>query len=135
VLEVLGPAQLRGIDVDLNAISDTAPTVAVLATFASSASRVRNVAHIRLQESDRIGNVATELRKLGARIEEHDDGWTIEPSSLHGGEVEPYDDHRLAMAFSLIGLRVQGIVIRNPDCVRKTFPDFFEQLQGLRVRQ
>ncbi|MFI5396558.1 MAG: 3-phosphoshikimate 1-carboxyvinyltransferase [Candidatus Binatia bacterium] len=133
-LEVLGPSQLRGIDVDLNAISDTAPTVAVLATFASSASRVRNVAHIRLQESDRIGNVVAELRKLGARIEEHDDGWTIEPSSLHGGEVEPYDDHRLAMAFSLIGLRVPGIVIRNPGCVRKTFPDFFEQLQGLRVQ-
>lgn len=133
-LGVRGSSPLRGIDVDLNAISDTAPTVAVLATFAASPTRVRNVAHIRQQESDRIANVTTELRKLGATIEEHDDGWTITPSTLHGGEVEPYDDHRLAMAFALIGLRVPGIKIRNPACVSKTFPTFFEQLEkGLRA--
>ena len=134
VLEVRGPTELRGVDVDLNAISDTAPTLAVLATFATTPSRIRNVAHIRHQESDRIRNVTTELRKLGAMVEEHADGWTIAPSKLHGGEVEPYDDHRLAMAFSLIGLRVPGIAMRNPHCVRKTFPDFFRQLDGLRER-
>lgn len=135
VLEVHGPPQLRGVDVDLNAISDTAATLAVLATFAATPTRIRNVAHIRHQESDRIRNVTTELRKLGAQITEHADGWTIEPSRLHGGAVEPYEDHRLAMAFALIGLRVPGIEIRNPECVRKTFPDFFVQLDGLRERR
>jgi 3-phosphoshikimate 1-carboxyvinyltransferase len=127
-VRVSGTGRLRGIDIDLNAMSDTAPTVAVLAAFASSAVRVRNVAHIRHQESDRITNVTTELRKLGAQVQEHADGWEIQPSPLHGGAVDTYDDHRLAMAFALIGLKVPGVVIRNPDCVRKTFPQFFDQL-------
>jgi len=129
-VRVSGTGHLRGIDIDLNAMSDTAPTVAVLALFARSAVRVRNVAHIRHQESDRITNVTTELRKLGAKVQEHPDGWEIEPSPLHGGAVETYDDHRLAMAFALIGLRIPGVVIRNPDCVRKTFPQFFDQIDA-----
>jgi 3-phosphoshikimate 1-carboxyvinyltransferase len=132
-LRVAGTRLLRGIDIDLNAMSDTAPTVAVLAPFASGMVRVRNVAHIRHQESDRIANVTTELRKLGATVEEHADGWTIQPSPLHAGVVETYDDHRLAMAFALVGLRVPGIVIRDPDCVRKTFPQFFTQLDTFYV--
>jgi 3-phosphoshikimate 1-carboxyvinyltransferase len=129
---VEGTSGLAGIDADMGDLSDTALTVAAIAPFAGSAVRVRNVAHLRLQESDRIAAVACELRKLGATVREHDDGWEIEPSLLHGGEVETYDDHRIAMAFSLIGLRVPGIVILDPGCVGKTFPRFFETLERLR---
>jgi 3-phosphoshikimate 1-carboxyvinyltransferase len=130
---VEGPAQLAGIDVDMSDMSDTAPTIAALAPFARGPVRVRNVGHLRIQESDRIAAVTCELRKIGASVREHDDGWEIEPSALHGGEVETYKDHRIAMAFSLIGLRVPGIVVLDPGCVGKTFPDFFETLERLRV--
>lgn len=131
-ITVRGAARLAGLDADMNAISDTSMTLATLAPFARAPVRIRNVAHIRLQESDRIAAVATELRKLGGDVMEHEDGWEIRPSALHGGEVETYDDHRIAMAFALIGLRVPGVVIRDPRCVDKTFPDFFERLEALR---
>jgi 3-phosphoshikimate 1-carboxyvinyltransferase len=131
-LEVHGGADLDGADVDLNAISDTMPTLAVLAPFARRAVTIRNVAHVRLQESDRLHAVATELQRLGARVRELDDGLRIEPSALHGGSVRTYDDHRIAMAFALIGLRVPGISIEDPECVRKTFPDYFARLEELR---
>jgi 3-phosphoshikimate 1-carboxyvinyltransferase len=130
---VAGPAQLDGIDIDMGDMSDTAPTLAIIASFARGPVRVRNVAHLRIQESDRIAAVARELLKLGASVREHDDGWEIEPATLHGGEVETYDDHRIAMAFSLIGLRVPGVVILEPRCVAKTFPDYFETLERLRA--
>ncbi len=125
-------ARLRGIDVDMNDISDTALTLAVLAPFASGPVRIRGVGHIRQQESERVAAVTAELRKLGANVRERSDGWEIEPSELHGGEVDTYDDHRIAMAFALLGLRVPGVLIRDPDCVAKTFPDFFARLEGLR---
>jgi 3-phosphoshikimate 1-carboxyvinyltransferase len=132
-ITVTGSGALHGIDTDMNRISDTAPTLAVLASFADSPTRIRNVAHIRHQESDRIAAVATELRRLGGRVEELADGWVIESAALHGGTVDTYDDHRIAMAFALIGLKVSGIGIRNPACVEKTFPDFFARLETLRV--
>jgi 3-phosphoshikimate 1-carboxyvinyltransferase len=131
-LEVQGHGSLDGIDADLNAISDTAPTLAVLGAFARRPVTLRNIAHVRLQESDRLHAVATELRRLGARVQERADGLVIEPAPLHAGVVETYDDHRIAMSFALAGLRVPGIGIRNPECVRKTFPDFFARLEGLR---
>lgn len=129
---VHGRGRLGGITVDMNAFSDTAPTLAVLGAFAAGPVRIDNVAHLRLQESDRLHAVATELAKLGARVDERADGLTVWPSALHGGEVETYDDHRIAMAFALAGLVVPGIVIRDPGCVAKTFPDFFERLEELR---
>lgn len=131
-VEVEGPEHLEGIDADMNEISDTAPTLAVLAAFASSAVRIRNVAHLRWQESDRLGAVAAELRRLGASVRELEDGLAIEPSALHGGSVRTYDDHRLAMAFALVGLKVEGVGIEDPACVAKTFPDYFERLERLR---
>jgi 3-phosphoshikimate 1-carboxyvinyltransferase len=132
-ITVEGSPRLSGLDVDMGDISDTAMTLAVLAPFAASPVRIRNVAHLRIQESDRIAAVATELRKLGGGVNEHRDGWEIEPSRLHGGEVETYDDHRIAMAFGVVGLRVPGVVILDPECVRKTFPSYFETLERLRV--
>lgn len=131
-LEVRGGAELDGIDADMNAISDTAPTLAALAPFARRPVTIRNIAHVRLQESDRLHAVATELQRLGVRVQELDDGLRIEPSAIRPAVVETYDDHRLAMAFALVGLRVPGVAIRDPQCVRKTFPDFFARLETLR---
>ena len=121
-----------GVDVDMGDISDTALTLAVIGTLAEAPVRIRNVAHLRIQESERIAVVTTELRKLGGDVTEYDDGWEVRPSRLHGGEVETHDDHRIAMAFALLGLRVPGIVIRDPGCVRKTFPNYFDELDRLR---
>ena len=132
-ITVRGTGSLHGLTVDMNRISDTAPTLAVLGAFADSPVRISNVAHIRHQECDRITAVTTELRRLGGRVQELPDGWLIEPGELHGGAVETYDDHRIAMAFSLIGLKIPGVVIRNPGCVGKTFPDFFTRLDELRA--
>lgn len=131
-IDVTGSAPLDGIDADLNAISDTAPTLAAIAPFARAPVYIRNVAHLRWQESDRLHAVATELTRLGAAVRELEDGLEIEPSTLHGGTVQTYDDHRIAMALALIGLRVPGIRIENPGCVAKTFPDYFERLEALR---
>jgi 3-phosphoshikimate 1-carboxyvinyltransferase len=120
-----------GIDIDMNAISDTVPTLAVVALFASGPTKIRNVAHIRDKETDRIGDLAVELRKLGARIEEWPDGLTIHPSPLHAAEIATYDDHRMAMSLALAGLRVPGVRILDPACVGKTFPTYWERLSAI----
>lgn len=133
-LTVRGPkdGRLRGINRDMSAISDTALTLAVLAPFADSPTTVRNIAHSRLQECDRIAAVCAELRKLGVTVEEHADGWTIFPTeNFTSAVIETYHDHRVAMSFALIGLKVPGVVIENPACVAKTFPDFWQRLDLL----
>jgi 3-phosphoshikimate 1-carboxyvinyltransferase len=124
--------QLRGIDVDMNAISDTVMTLAAVACFAEGPTTIRNVAHIRHKETDRITALATELRKVGAEVEEFADGLTITPKPLHGASISTYNDHRMAMSMSLIGLEVSGVFIENPNCVAKTYPDFFADLEKLR---
>jgi 3-phosphoshikimate 1-carboxyvinyltransferase len=123
---------LHGIDVDMNAISDTVMTLAAVACFADGPTRIRNVAHIRHKETDRIAAVATELRRLGAEVEELADGLTITPRPLNGAAVETYNDHRMAMSLALLGLRVPGVVIKNPGCVAKTYPGFWEDLEKVR---
>jgi 3-phosphoshikimate 1-carboxyvinyltransferase len=132
-ITVIGRA-LRGIDVDMNAISDTAQTLAVVAIFAESPTRIRQVGHIRHKETDRIAAVATELRKLGVKVLEHDNGLTIHPANsklLKPATIETYHDHRMAMSFALAGLRIPGLRIVNPACVEKTYPRFFEDLAAL----
>jgi 3-phosphoshikimate 1-carboxyvinyltransferase len=124
--------ELRGIDADFRAISDTFLTAAVLAPFASTPTRIRGIAHTRRQETNRVSAVARELARLGVTVRESEDALEIEPSRPHGGDVETYDDHRIAMSFALMGLRVRGIRIVNPGCVAKTFPDFFARLESLR---
>jgi len=131
-VEVRGPAQLDGIDIDLNALSDTAPTLAVLGAFARAPVHIRNIAHVRWQESDRLAAVATELRGLGVSVDELPDGLVVRPSALRPGLVRTYDDHRIAMSFALAGLRTPGIRIADPGCVGKTFPDYFARLETLR---
>jgi 3-phosphoshikimate 1-carboxyvinyltransferase len=121
----------RGIDIDMNAISDTVPTLAIVALFAESPTTIRNVAHIRDKETDRIGDLVRELRGLGADATEHADGLTIIPAALHAASLRTYDDHRMAMSLSLAGLRVPGVVIQDPGCVAKTFPGYWRQLGSL----
>jgi 3-phosphoshikimate 1-carboxyvinyltransferase len=123
---------LHGLSVDMNDISDTVMTLAAVACFAQEPTIIRNVAHIRHKETDRLRALATELRRVGAGIEEHADGLTIAPRPLRGATIDTYNDHRVAMSMALIGLRVPGIVLRNPGCVAKTYPDFFEDLDRLR---
>src|SRR5262249_22812476 len=123
---------LRGVDVDMNAISDCVMTLATVACFAEGPTTIRNVAHIRYKETDRLAALTAELRRLGAGVEESADGLTIFPAPLHGAIVDTYDDHRMAMSLALVGLRVPGVVIRNPGCVAKTSPHFFSDLEKLR---
>jgi 3-phosphoshikimate 1-carboxyvinyltransferase len=94
--------------------------------------RIRNVAHLRWQESDRLHAVATELQNLGVAVEELADGLIVQPSKIRAGRVKTYDDHRIAMSFALLGLKVPGVVIEDPACVSKTFPDYFTRLEALR---
>ncbi len=124
---------LRGVDVDMNDISDTVMTLGAVACFADGPTTIRNVAHIRHKETDRIAALATELRKLGAEVDERDDGLTIHPRPLKGCAVDTYNDHRMAMSLALVGLKVPGVVIRNPGCVAKTYPGFWRDLEALRV--
>lgn len=129
-----GDAALRGITVDMNAISDTVMTLGVVALFAKGPTRITNVAHIRHKETDRIAALACELRKFGATVNEFADGLEIVPPSIFPeGEiaVDTYDDHRMAMSFAIAGLRIPGVVIRNPECVSKTYPRFFDDLENI----
>lgn len=123
---------LRGIDVDMNDISDTVMTLGAVALFAHGPTTIRNVAHIRHKETDRLAALATELRRVGATVEEFADGLCITPRPLHGAAIETYNDHRMAMSLALVGLKVPGVVITNPGCVGKTYPDFFSDLEKLR---
>lgn len=124
-------ANLTGIDVDMNAISDTAQTLAAVAVFAEGPTTIRNVAHNRFKETDRIAAVATELRQLGIQVDEYDDGMKIHPGPVKPATIETYDDHRMAMSFALIGLKADGVRIADPDCTSKTYPEFFQDLASL----
>lgn len=120
---------LRGVDVDLRDIPDTAQTLAALAPFAATPTRIRGIASARLKESDRVGATCAELRRLGVQVEEFADGMTIYPcTQFVPVQVRTYNDHRMAMAFALLALRVPGLTLENPGCVAKTFPNFFELL-------
>jgi 3-phosphoshikimate 1-carboxyvinyltransferase len=125
----------RGIEIDMNAISDTVPTLAVVALFAEGPTRITNVAHVRDKETDRISDLVRELRRLGADVEERADGLTIWPAgqaaALHEAVIQTYDDHRMAMSLGLAGLRVAGVQIADPTCVGKTFPGYWRELAAL----
>ena len=125
---------LKGIDVDMNAISDTVQTLAVAALFADGPTRVRGVAHNRYKETDRIADVARELRKFGAEIQEHSDGLTVTPPRRWTDPpivLETYGDHRMAMSLALAGLRRPGVRVADPACTAKTYPEYFADLEAL----
>jgi 3-phosphoshikimate 1-carboxyvinyltransferase len=123
---------LRGVDVDMNAISDTVMTLAVVALFARGMTRIRNVGHIRHKETDRIAALAAELRKLGATVEEQPDGLIIFPqATIAPARIATHDDHRMAMAFALAGIKAEGVTVLDPGCVAKTYPGFWDDLTSL----
>lgn len=131
-VEVRGPeAGLRGVDVDMNDMPDAVLALAVCAAFANGPTHIRNVANLRIKESDRLLALETELCKLGARAKAGPDSLHIEPGPLHGAEIATYDDHRMAMAFALAGLRVPGVTIIDPSCVSKSWPEYFEAFARL----
>ncbi len=126
------PSGLKSLgEVDMNHMSDAALTYAVLCMFADGPTTITNIAHVRFKETDRLRALETELRRMGVRADAGADSLRIQPGPLHGAEIETYDDHRMAMAFSLAGLRVPGVVIKDPDCVAKTWPNYFEVLRHL----
>ena len=138
VILVTRHSNLVGLDVDMRDIPDTAQTLAAIAPFASTPTRIRGIASARVKETDRVSAVCTELTRLGVQVEEHEDGMTIHPtfnvqrSTFTPATVRTYNDHRMAMSFALIGLHMDGVSIENPGCVSKTFPDYFNVLETLR---
>ncbi len=131
-ISVRGPRYLHGIDVDLNALPDSALTLAVVACLARGRTAIRNVPNLRLKETDRMAALECELRKLGADVETTETDLIIDPPEVvQPAHIATYGDHRMAMSFAVAGLAVDGIVIEDPDCVAKTFPDFFDRLKLL----
>lgn len=129
-----GSARLKGdLTVDMKPMSDQALTLGVLAAFCDGPVTVTNVGHIRKHESDRIAALRENLSRMGARVDEREDSFTVYPAPLHGAVIHTYDDHRNAMAFALAGTAVPGVRILDPGCVSKTFPGFFETLARLGV--
>jgi 3-phosphoshikimate 1-carboxyvinyltransferase len=131
-VEVEGPDRLQGVEVDMNAFSDTMITLAAISPFASGPTTITNVGHTRLQETDRLSAVATELNRLGMKTQTTSSSIRIIPDTIKPGVVRTYGDHRMAMAFAITGLAASGIRIGDPGCVTKTFPGFFEALESLR---
>ncbi len=130
---VTGSGDLRGVDIDMADISDLVPTVAVVAAFASSPTRIRGVGFIRGKESDRLGDLASELQRAGVDVDETDDGLLVRPSSalVRAARLGTHHDHRLAMAFGVLGSAVDGIVVDDPGVVSKSWPGFWTMLEGL----
>ena len=122
---------LHGIEIDMNNFSDQALTMAVVSLFADSPVTIRNVSHIRLQECDRIHAIAENMRRLGIVCQERDDGVTVYPGPSQAAEIETYEDHRVAMAFTMAGLVRPGITILNPMCCRKTFENYYDVIESL----
>ena len=122
---------LIGVTVDMRDMSDLVPTLAVVAAFAQTSTTITGVGFIRKKESDRIGDLSAELRKLGVSVDEHPDGLTVHPSATHDGNVDTHHDHRLAMALALIGLVTPGVVINDPMVVTKSWPEYWNMLGAL----
>ncbi|MEA3020951.1 MAG: 3-phosphoshikimate 1-carboxyvinyltransferase [Actinomycetota bacterium] len=131
-ITVRGTGRLRGIDVDMSDLSDTAQTLAAVAVYADSPTRVTGIGFIRKKETDRVANTVRELQRCGIEAREESDGFVVRPGLPSPARVETYDDHRMAMSFALLGLKTQGIEIVDPDCVAKTFPGFWDALDSLR---
>lgn len=130
-ISVTGPkdGRLKGVDVDMSGFSDQALTLAAIAPYAEGPVRIRGISHIRGQECDRINAIVKNLSQIGVKAEETGDGVIIYPGSPKSGEIETYEDHRVAMAFAVTGLRADGIVIKNPLCCKKTFANYFDVLE------
>jgi len=123
---------LRGITVDMADVSDLVPTLAVVAAFASGTTEIHGVGFIRAKESDRVGDLCAELRAAGVGAEERPDGLVVHPGEMRAAQLGTHHDHRLAMSFALLGLGTSGIAVEDPDVVGKSWPDFWQMIEGLR---
>ncbi len=134
-ITVAGPAELRGIEVDMGNCPDVVPTLAVVAARAKGRTVIRNIAHLRIKECDRLHVMAKGLARLGVEVEEREDALVIEgrgrEAALHGAEIKTYKDHRIAMSFAVAGLFIPGVKVLGEDCVAKSFPDFWERFAEL----
>jgi 3-phosphoshikimate 1-carboxyvinyltransferase len=130
VVAVERAGDLSGIDIDMSSSPDTVQTLAAVAATASSPTTIRGIAHLQYKESDRVRVTAEILRRMGAEVQVAENSLTITPAPLHGVLVDPRDDHRTAMAFAVLGFAVGGVAIRDPGCVEKSFPGFWEALYG-----
>lgn len=125
---VLGRAPLRGLDIDMHDISDTVMSLAAISPLASGPTRIRNVANIRIKETDRLAAVAAELERLGQGVTTTEDSLAVEPRPLTAAVVKSYSDHRMAMSFAVLGLARGGLSIEDPSCVAKTYPTFWDDI-------
>jgi len=126
---------LKGVETDMGSMPDMVPTLAAIALFAEGKTVIRNVHHLRYKESDRIRETAGELRRMGARIDELEDGLVIHGGQkLFGAEIDPHKDHRLAMSLAVAGIKVPGIRITDEDCVEKSFPTFWDMWEEINNR-
>jgi 3-phosphoshikimate 1-carboxyvinyltransferase len=134
-ITVTGCDRLEGIEVDMGNMPDVVPTLAVVAAFAEGTTVISNIEHLRIKECDRLSAVVTELRKMGAEVEEEQARMIIHGQkgggNLHGATIATYNDHRMAMSFAVAGLRIPGVAITGEDCVVKSFPDFWERFRQL----
>ena len=131
-IEVIGPDKLKGLEnVDMNNFSDQALTLANVAIFADSPTTISNIAHIRGQECDRLNAIASNHKNMGIKVDEREDSITIYPGEFESAEIESFEDHRVAMSFTMSGLGDKGLRILNPMCCRKTFENYFEIIDGL----
>jgi 3-phosphoshikimate 1-carboxyvinyltransferase len=126
---------LQGVDVDMSSMPDVVPTLAVVAAYARGATRITGIGNLRLKECDRIAAVQAELGRMGIQVEAGPDWLVVNGGEPVGAVIDTYDDHRIAMSFAIAGLRTPGVVIRDPGCVTKSFPTFWQTLDGLRDRE
>jgi len=132
-VELIGNKNLKAVDVDMSTMPDAVQTLAAVAVFANGTTKVRNIKNLRYKESDRIADTLDELKKLGINAEAKDDELIIEGGKVNPAIIDPHNDHRMAMSFSLIGLKIPGIKIENPECVNKSFPQFWNKLKEIGV--
>ena len=131
-VQVTGPlSNHEDLSFDLNEVPDMVPALAVVSAFRKGKTTLKNILHLRVKESDRVAALTCELRKIGARAEEKEDEMIVQGIATHGAEIDCYNDHRIAMSFAIAGLAIDGISIKDPGCVKKSFPDFWEKLESL----
>ena len=122
---------LQGITINMNNMPDAVQTLAVIALFAEGKTVIQGIGNLRIKETDRISALTNELSRLGANVKAGDDYLIVEPGDYNGAEIETYNDHRMAMSFAVAGLKIPGVQIKNPGCVDKSFPDFFQRFESL----
>lgn len=130
-IEITGNNKLKAIEADMSSMPDSAQTLAIVALFANGTTKISGISNLKFKESDRINDTANELRKLGADVKVTDNGMEITPGKLKSATINPHNDHRMAMSFAIAGLKISGIKVDNPECVNKSYPEFWQKLSDI----